>query len=78
LATDPGVLLAEHPNATLAPEETQAFGEILKEIVKRRGIAALVLTADQTFARSTADDVLMLEPATGTLKSSSGWRRWFS
>jgi ABC-type transporter Mla maintaining outer membrane lipid asymmetry ATPase subunit MlaF len=78
LAMDPRVLLAEHPNATLAPEETQDFGEILKEIVKRRGIAALVLTADQAFARSAADDVLMLEPATGTLKPSSGWRRWFS
>ena len=78
LAMDPRVLLAEHPNATLAPEETQAFGEILREIVKRRRIAALVLTADQAFARSAADDVLMLEPATGTLKSSSGWRRWFS
>ena len=43
-----------------------------------RGIAALVLTADQAFARTAADDVLVLEPATGTLKSSSGWRRWFS
>jgi ABC-type polar amino acid transport system ATPase subunit len=75
---DPKVLLAEHPNATLAPEEVQAFGENLKRIVKGRGIAALVLTADQAFARSAADDVLVLEPATGTLKSSSGWRRWFS
>ena len=78
LAMDPRVLLAEHPNATLAPEETQAFGEALRGIVKQRGIAALVLTADQAFARSAADDVLVLEPATGTLKSSSGWRRWFS
>jgi hypothetical protein len=43
-----------------------------------RGMAALVLTADQQFARVLADEVLVLHPATGTLKSSSGWRRWFS
>jgi ABC-type transporter Mla maintaining outer membrane lipid asymmetry ATPase subunit MlaF len=78
LAMDPKVLLAEHPSATLAPAETQGFAEDLKRIVKGRGIAALVLTADQGFARRAADDVLVLEPATGTLKSSSGWRRWFS
>jgi ABC-type glutathione transport system ATPase component len=75
---DPKVLLAEHPNATLDPEDAQPFAEALKRIVKERGIAALVLTADQGFARRAADDVLVLEPATGTLHSSSGWRRWFS
>jgi ABC-type transporter Mla maintaining outer membrane lipid asymmetry ATPase subunit MlaF len=78
LAMGPSVLLAEHPNATLAPAEAQEFGGELKRIVKGRGIAALVLTADQGFARSAADEVLVLEPATGTLKPSSGWRRWFS
>jgi ABC-type transporter Mla maintaining outer membrane lipid asymmetry ATPase subunit MlaF len=78
LAMDPKVLLAEHPNATLGAAETQGFGEELKRIVKGRGIAALVLTADEAFARSAADEVLVLEPATGTLKPSSGWRRWFS
>jgi lipoprotein-releasing system ATP-binding protein len=78
LAMDPKVLLAEHPNATLDPGETQGFGEDLKRIVKGRGIAALVLTADLGFARVVGDQVLVLEPATGTLQSSSGWRRWFS
>jgi ABC-type transporter Mla maintaining outer membrane lipid asymmetry ATPase subunit MlaF len=78
LAMDPKVLLAEHPNATLDPGETRGFGADLKRIVKGRGIAALVLTADLDFARVVADQVLVLEPATGTLKPSSGWRRWFS
>jgi lipoprotein-releasing system ATP-binding protein len=78
LAMDPRVLLAEHPNATLAPREAQGFGADLKRIVKGRGMAALVLTADPDFARVIGDEVLVLEPATGTLKSSSGWRRWFS
>jgi ABC-type transporter Mla maintaining outer membrane lipid asymmetry ATPase subunit MlaF len=78
LAMNPKVLLAEHPNATLAPDEARHFGADLKRIVRDRGIAALVLTADQDFARVAADEVLVLHPATGTLKSSSVWRRWFS
>ena len=78
LAMNPAVLLAEHPNATLAPDEAAGFGADLKRIVHARGMAALVLTADQDFARAVADEVLVLHPATGTLKSSSVWRRWFS
>ena len=50
---DPKVLLAEHPNATLAPGgSVQGFGADLKRIVRGRGMAALVLTADQDFARA--------------------------
>jgi ABC-type transporter Mla maintaining outer membrane lipid asymmetry ATPase subunit MlaF len=78
LAMEPKVLLAEHPGATLAPDEARSFGADLKRIVKGRGMAALVLTADLEFAREVSDEVLVLEPATGTLKPSSGWRRWFS
>jgi ABC-type polar amino acid transport system ATPase subunit len=78
LAMSPAVLLAEHPNATLAPEEAARFGADLQRIVRARGMSALVLTADQDFARVAADEVRVLHPATGTLKSSSVWRRWFS
>lgn len=78
LAMEPKVLLAEHPGATLAPDEARSFSADLKRIVKGRGMAALVLTADLEFAREVSDEVFVLEPATGTLKPSSGWRRWFS
>jgi len=78
LAMNPRVLLAEHPNATLAPDEARHFGADLKRIIAARGMAALVLTADHEFARVAADEVLVLHAATGTLKPSSGWRRWFS
>lgn len=78
LAMNPKVLLAEHPNATLAPDDAARFATDLKRIVAARGMAALVLTADHEFARVAADEVRVLHPATGTLKSSSGWRRWFS
>ena len=78
LAMNPRVLLAQHPNATLAPEDAARFGADLQRIVRARGMSALVLTADQDFARAAAGEVLVLHPATGTLKSSSVWRRWFS
>jgi ABC-type transporter Mla maintaining outer membrane lipid asymmetry ATPase subunit MlaF len=78
LAMGPKVVLAEHPNAAVTPEEAAAFGADVKRIVRDRGIALLVLTADPAFARTIADDLLTLNPATGTLKLSSGWRRWFS
>jgi putative ABC transport system ATP-binding protein len=78
LAMNPLVLLAEHPNATLEASDARTFSADFKRIVAQRGLAALVLTADAGFARRVADQVLALEPATGTLKPSSGWRRWFS
>ena len=78
LALDPAVLLAEHPNAALPPHEVSAFAASFSRIVSSRGLTTLVLTADRTFATEVADEVLTLQPSTGELKPSSGWRRWFS
>ena len=78
LALGPRVLLAEHPNATLNDDEQATFAADLTRIAKARGAAGIVLTASQAFARAAADDVLILQPATGALRPSSGWRRWFS
>jgi len=78
LALGPRVLLAEHPNATLSADDASAFAADLFRIVEARGLASVVLTADIGFARAAAREVLVLEPSTGALKPSSGWRRWFS
>lgn len=78
LALAPRVLLAEHPNASLGPDEAPAFAADFARIVDARALASLVLTADRTFAGAVADEVLTLEPATGALKAVSGWRRWFA
>ena len=78
LALAPRVLLAEHPNASLSPDEAPVFAADFARIVGGRGLASLVLTADRTFAGAVADEVLTLEPATGALKAVSGWRRWFA
>jgi len=50
----------------------------MSRIIAARGVASIVLTADQSFARAVAREVLLLEPATGALKPASSWRRWFS
>ena len=78
LALGPRVLLAEHPNATLSGDEAAAFAADVSRIVEARGLASIVVTADVGFARAVAREVLVLEPSTGVLKPSSGWRRWFS
>jgi predicted ABC-type transport system involved in lysophospholipase L1 biosynthesis ATPase subunit len=77
LALRPQVLLAEHPNASLSADDTASFAADLSRIVSSRGLASLVMTADRTFASAVAEEVLTLQPATGELKRSAGWRRWF-
>jgi ABC-type sulfate/molybdate transport systems ATPase subunit len=78
LALSPLVLLAEHPTASLPADDVPVFAADFSKIVAARGIASVMLTADRTFAASVADEVLTLQPATGELKSATGWRRWFA
>ena len=79
LALDPTVLLAEHPNALATPPELPGVAADLARVIEARGLAALIVTADRTFASAVADEVVTLEPATGVLRpAASGWRRWFS
>jgi predicted ABC-type transport system involved in lysophospholipase L1 biosynthesis ATPase subunit len=78
LALQPRVLIAEHPNAALPPADLPAFAADFAAVVAARGIAALTLTADRTFAAAVAEQVLTLQPATGELKAAAGWRRWFA
>jgi len=79
LALRPRVLLAEHPNALLAGEESSKFASDFARITDQRGIAALVMTVDPAFARIAAGRVLEFQPATGTLlEKRFGLRSWFS
>ena len=78
LALDPGVLLAEHPNAPLSGADTRAFAGVFRHVVEGRRISSVVLTADHEFAAAISAQVLTLQPATGLLKRSPAWRRWLS
>jgi ABC-type taurine transport system ATPase subunit len=77
LALKPQVLLAEHPNALVHAADLPTFAAEFSRIVSAREVTLLVLTADATFARAVAERVLTLQPATGGLEVSSGWRSWF-
>ena len=76
LVLNPRVLLAEHPNAMLPPEDISRFAADLSRLVSSRRLAALVITTDNAFARAVSQRVLALRPATGAL-TPTGWRRWF-
>jgi predicted ABC-type transport system involved in lysophospholipase L1 biosynthesis ATPase subunit len=78
LALEPRVLLAEHPNASVGPDDVAEFAADLAKIVAKRRVTHLLMTADRTFARAVASRVLELQPATGMLKASAGWRSWWS
>lgn len=77
LALKPRLLLAEHPNALVPAADLPTFAAEFSRIVSHRDIALLVMTADVTFARSVAEQVLALQAASGALQASSGWRSWF-
>src|SRR2546426_5313559 len=78
VALNPRLLLAEHPNASVPAADVTAFAVDYRQVVTRRGIASLTLTADRAFAAAVADEVLTLQPATGELKPASFWRRRLS
>ena len=69
LALGPGVLLVEHPSASLPPHDVARFGRTVRSVAEARSTATLTMTADQTYAAATSSRALRLEPATGRLKS---------
>ena len=77
LAMQPELLLAEHPTAGFDPADVLRFARLVADVVERRRMAAVYITADQDFAKVVGREVLTLRPATGELSSPSGWRRWF-
>lgn len=77
LAPGPRLLLAEHPTASLPPDDTPAFAADFSRVVQARGLTTIVLTADRGFGSAVARDVRTLQPATGVLAAAPAWRRWF-
>ena len=69
LALDPGVLLVEHPSASLPMQDVATFGRRVRAVAQARGTAVLSITADPTYAASASSRALHLEPATGRLRA---------
>jgi ABC-type transporter Mla maintaining outer membrane lipid asymmetry ATPase subunit MlaF len=74
LALEPAIVILEHPTARVPRDEVPIIGRSVREIVGRRGLAAVTLTADRAFADAVAAEVLTLDPATGRLRRASWWR----
>lgn len=68
LAFNPGVLLLEHPSATLARQAVVPFACDVRALAERRAIVALTITADPEFAGAVSSRALVLEPSTGRLR----------
>jgi len=78
IATDPVVLLLEHPTASLGAGGA-AFGETLRAMSDARTLAWLAISEDEAFARASGGRVLRLNPSTGALHPAGGfWRRMFT
>ena len=76
VALAPALLVLEHPGADLEAEERAAFADCIASVTGREGVATLVITKDDEFARRAAHRALRLEPATGALKAiRRGWFR---
>jgi ABC-type transporter Mla maintaining outer membrane lipid asymmetry ATPase subunit MlaF len=69
LAFDPSLVLLEHPSASVPPREAASVARDIRSALSRRGAASLTLTADRSVAAAIANRVLVLEPASGRLKS---------
>lgn len=71
LALNPGLLVLEHPSATIRRGDVESLARDVRALVGRHGAAAITLTMDRDFARRAAARTLTLDPATGRLKE--GW-----
>ncbi len=76
LALEPAVLLLEHPTASLAPDRVLDLAARIRQVTEQRAVAALAVTADQTFAARFGARALRLDPATGRLIEHRA-RGWF-
>ena len=68
LAFNPGVLLLEHPSATLLRQDVVRFAVDVRAVAERRSIATLTITADAEFAGAVSVRALVIEPSTGRLR----------
>lgn len=77
LALEPKLLIAEHPSATLPRDAVPAFGADLARAAQSRGLALLVITADDVLAKAVGGRRLELVPASGELRAPGLFKKLF-
>ena len=74
VATDPQVLLLEHPTARFtAPEASADFGATLARVADARRLGWVALTDDAAFARASGARRVTLEAGTGRIRPAGGF-----
>ncbi|HSK09226.1 MAG TPA: ATP-binding cassette domain-containing protein [Vicinamibacterales bacterium] len=76
VALDPALLLLEHPTAGLERPEVPRLARDLRRIASARTIAALAVTADESFAGAAATRRLIWRAASGDLSGGAGLLDW--
>ena len=69
-------IVVEHPTADVAPAARGALARSIARACDGRGVATLILTNDEGFARAVAPRNVKLDGATGVLRPLK--RGWFS
>jgi predicted ABC-type transport system involved in lysophospholipase L1 biosynthesis ATPase subunit len=69
LALEPKLLIGEHPSALLPRDTVATFGADLSRVAQARGVALIVITADDALAKTVGGRRLELVPATGELRA---------
>jgi predicted ABC-type transport system involved in lysophospholipase L1 biosynthesis ATPase subunit len=77
LALGPTLLIGEHPSAALPRDTVAAFGADLVRVAQARGLALLVITADEVLARAIGGERLELVGATGELRATGFLKKLF-
>ena len=74
LAMDPQLIVVEHPTADVEPAARGPLAASMARVCAARGVATLVLTNDDAFARAVASRNFKLDATTGALKPlKRGW-----
>jgi ABC-type lipoprotein export system ATPase subunit len=76
LALDPHVLLMEHPTAALERTDARPYAELVRRLAEARAVTLVAVSNDREFTEIVATSSLKLNPGTGVLSSTQGWRRW--
>jgi phospholipid/cholesterol/gamma-HCH transport system ATP-binding protein len=77
VSLDPVIVLMEHPTAHVPHDAVRRLASDVRQLIERRRVAALTLTADETFAENVAPHVATWDPASGALKERRrAWRLW--
>ena len=78
IATNPAVLLFEHGTTALDGAAAASLGATLKRIADARGLAWIVFSEDERFARAAGGKRLRLDSASGKLLETGLLKRLFS